>query len=120
VTHHLPKNFIRTSTYDSKCHTSPAKLHTMKMRKVETRASSSAVITGAPPVSRAHRVGDPLAATARKTLNVLTGIRLDQSRVISTQLDLQNMVIVCIPVHPRFGWPFPFSFRASFGAKLCP
>jgi hypothetical protein len=60
------------------------------------------------------------AATARKAPNVLADIRLDQSRVISTQLGLQNMVLVCIPVHPRFGWPFPFSFRASIGSKLCP
>jgi hypothetical protein len=60
------------------------------------------------------------AVTARKALSVLTGIRLDQSRLNSTQLDLQNVVLVCIPVHPRFGWPFRFSFRASIGSKLCP
>jgi hypothetical protein len=65
MTDELLKNFIRTFTYDSKCHTSPAKLHTMKMRFVEARASSSAVIMGAPPVSRTHRDGDLCGSRAQ-------------------------------------------------------
>jgi hypothetical protein len=54
----LLKNCIRTFTYDSKCHTSPAKLHTMKMRLVETRASSPTVITSVPTAFRSNRDGN--------------------------------------------------------------
>jgi hypothetical protein len=49
VTHDLPKHFIRTITYDSKCHTSPAKLHTMKMRLVEFPGDKTAAARAGNP-----------------------------------------------------------------------